>query len=150
MLPRGLRDAGRTFPLTALGHSVAIAYDEVEASADGATPDSTAISSAIATALSRGADMIALDVFSADGELYVSPRDAAPGTAHLRLSAALSMKALQSSDALLVLTLGRAALPTSDPVQPDQLARALFKALDNAPQLARNGRPIWLRAEPAP
>jgi len=102
-----------------------------------------AATASIERALMNGADLIEMNIASIAGGLYASPADTASADARPLLSELLAKEKLASSDALVALEIVEG---TSDAALPDDFAKALFNVIDKTPSVARNGRPLWVRA----
>jgi hypothetical protein len=140
-LPRGLRDAARLLPTTALGYRVAIGCNDC---ADGPTSEIYSLEQAAASierAIDRGADLIELNIASIGGTIYASPADAATAGARPPLLDLLRREKIASSDALLVLEVVEATQDRS----AQEVAETLLAIIDDIPKVARNGRPLWVR-----
>ncbi len=101
---------------------------------------STAAISKIATALSRKADFVELDVASIGGTLYVSHDDPTTPGSRPKLADVLADSQFRQSSAMVF-----AEIKESD-LAPADFASALVGALDARRQFAHNGRWLFLRA----
>jgi cysteine-rich repeat protein len=94
---------------------------------------------AIATSLTRGADVIDLDVSLIGEQLHVSPRDDFMPGDRPPLEALLDSAILGTSLAPLFLQI-------REDGPPEGFATALLDLLEARPHFARNGRPLFVRA----
>jgi hypothetical protein len=101
--------------------------------------DTGAALAKIGRALSRGADLIEIDVTDAGGKLYASHEDVAAPGQHPTLQGLLDDETLRDSAALLFME-----IKESD-ADPAAFAQSLLDVLDQNRAYAQNGRPIVLR-----
>ncbi len=94
----------------------------------------------IHTAITRGADLIELDIADSAGTLCVTHDDVATCNDRPTLPEILSDATLLDADALLFIEIKEG---TAD---PDAFAVALLDLLDSRRRLVRNGRPVFIRA----
>jgi cysteine-rich repeat protein len=144
-LPVGLTDTARKLTRTSLGHAVAIGCERCLSDGDGGALAPSAALSALERAVQRDSDVIAFAIASVDGELRVTPRDVAKSDTLTRLADVLAQPALLEGDALLLLDLVENEPRLTGSVTPKVLAEALRGALEAAPLVVRNGRPLLVR-----
>lgn len=102
--------------------------------------DTAAALAKIRLALSRGADLIELDLADAQGTLCVNHGDIDACTGRPTLVALLDDPTFADADAMLFLEIKEG---TADPAA---FATALLDILDARRRYARNGRPVFIRA----
>jgi cysteine-rich repeat protein len=144
-LPLGLTDTARKLTRTSLGHAVAIGCERCLSDADGNALVPAATVSALERAIHRASDVVAFAIASVDGELHVTTKDVAKADGLTRLRDVLAQPLLRDGDALVLLDIVENEPRLSGAVTPKVLAESLRSALEAAPLVARNGRPLLVR-----
>ncbi|MCC6876780.1 MAG: hypothetical protein IT378_20925 [Sandaracinaceae bacterium] len=140
---RGVARAGiATTPLSRLAGVLCAAC---EGDAAGVGPTLAEAGPRVARALARGADGIEIRISYAAGELVVGDDPASPSvpTGRVSLAELLGTAELTASDAIVVLDV------RENDHDPSAFADAVLDALDARPDIARNGRPLWVRTTQA-
>ncbi len=123
-----------------LGHFAPLACRDCFVGNDGSVLDTTATQTKIATALSRQADIIELDVADIAGTLYASSADVAAPTTRPMLTPLLAAANVASAEALISLEIVESEL------EPAAFATELLRALDANRSVIENGRPLIVKS----
>jgi cysteine-rich repeat protein len=144
--PVGLTDTARKLSRTSLGHDVALGCARCLSDEDGTARAPDAAIEGLTRALTLGSDVIHLSVASIEGELRATPRDSASADDLPSLADILSVPALRDGDALVLLDLVENEPRLTDSAGARPFAEALRAALEAAPHVGRNGRPLLVRS----
>jgi cysteine-rich repeat protein len=132
--------ARRQLTTSALGNVAAVSCHNCYNGPGNEVLNAEEMSATIQKALSRGADLIEVDLAELNGVIHATHDDGVSSEGRPTLAEVLAIPALQTSDALLFLEI------KEQDGDPSWMARELLSALDANRAFARNGRPVFVRA----